>query len=233
MKIRMLALAGVAAVALSAPVHAATEGWYLGLAGGWDEMSGVRATSVPVPSVTGKTGSSDSGIGVVSFGYSWASGLRLEDEIGYTSHSFTGSGTNGFSSGSASGNSSVTSDMLNLVYDIPLGDQWKLSLGGGVGAGDVRIHSTVLNGAATRLDIVKGSHLSFEWQGIAGVAYSLSPDVDLFVDYRYRSNTNDANYATSFTALSPIKVGSINENAVMVGFRWFKIGRAHVRTPVT
>ena len=43
-----------------------------------------------------------------------------------------------------SGNSSVTADMLNLVYDIPLGDKWKLSLGGGVGGGDVRIHSTVL-----------------------------------------------------------------------------------------
>ena len=32
-------------------------------------------------------------------------------------------------------------------------------------------------------------------QGIAGLAYSLSPDVDLFADYRYRSNTNDGNYA--------------------------------------
>ena len=31
MKIRMLALAGVAAVALSAPAHAG-DGWYLGLA---------------------------------------------------------------------------------------------------------------------------------------------------------------------------------------------------------
>ena len=35
MKIRMLALAGVAAAVLSAPAHAATEGWYLGLGGGY------------------------------------------------------------------------------------------------------------------------------------------------------------------------------------------------------
>src|SRR5664279_4651656 len=157
MNIRMLALAGAAAVALSAPAHAATEGWYLGLAGGWDEQSSIRATSVPVPSVTGKTNSSDSGIGVVSFGYSWDSGLRIEDEVGYTSHGNSGTGTNGFGSGTVGGNSSLTTDMLNLVYDIPLGDQWKLSLGGGVGAGDVRIHETTLNGVTT-LDLLKGSN---------------------------------------------------------------------------
>ena len=34
------------------------------------------------------------------------------------------------------------------------------------------------------------AHLAFDYQGIAGLAYSLSPDVDLFVDYRYRANQN-------------------------------------------
>ena len=51
MKIRMLALAGVAAAALSAPAHAATEGWYLGLAGGYDNMPDVRAHSATAPAL--------------------------------------------------------------------------------------------------------------------------------------------------------------------------------------
>ncbi|MGZ5920446.1 MAG: outer membrane beta-barrel protein, partial [Rhizomicrobium sp.] len=134
MKIRMLALAGAAAVALSAPAHAATEGWYLGLGGGYDEMSSVNARSAPFPSNVVRMSSSDSGIGVLSFGYSWMGGFRIENEIGYTSHD---ANTAGFG-----GSSSVTSDMVNFVYDIPLGDQWKLSLGGGVGAGNARIHWT-------------------------------------------------------------------------------------------
>jgi hypothetical protein len=44
MKIRMLALAGVAAVALSAPARAG-DGWYLGLGGGYDSMSSIHTSS--------------------------------------------------------------------------------------------------------------------------------------------------------------------------------------------
>ena len=114
MKIRMLALAGVAAAALSAPAHAATEGWYLGLGGGYDNMPTVNAHSAPFPSNVVRMSNSDSGIGILAFGYSWASGIRVENEIGYTSHDAS---TAGFG-----GSSSVTSDMLNFVYDFPLGD---------------------------------------------------------------------------------------------------------------
>src|SRR5579871_3347066 len=152
MKIRMLALAGVAAVSLAVPAHAATEGWYLGLAGGYDNMPNVTAHSGPSPALgVVKMSNSDSGIGVLALGYSWAGGFRIEDEIGYTSHDAS---TAGFG-----GSSSVTSDMLNLVYDIPLGDMWKLSLGGGLGAGNTRIHWTTGG-----LDYVKGSHVALQYQ---------------------------------------------------------------------
>ena len=210
MKIRMLALAGVAAVAFSAPAFAATEGWYLGLAGGYDQMPSVKVKSAPFPSTFSRVGNSDSGIGMASFGYSWASGFRLENEISYTEHD----AKNGFG-----GSSSVAATMFNLVYDIPLSDVWKLSIGGGVGAGNARAHWT--NGVNNSLDLVKGSHVSLEYQAIAGIAYSLSPDVDLFADYRYRANQNDATYNTSYSALAPMKVGSLTENAVVVGLRWF------------
>jgi outer membrane protein OmpA-like peptidoglycan-associated protein len=215
MKIRMLALAGAAAVALSAPATAAPEGWYLGLAGGYDNMPTVNSRSAPFPTAgVVPVDHSDSGIGMLSFGYSWASGFRLENEFSYTSHDIDSAGNGG------AGSTSVMSSMFNLVYDIPLDDQWKISIGGGAGIGNARLHWTVPAGAQT-LDYVKGSHVSLEYQAIAGIAYSMSPDVDLFVDYRYRANQNDATYNSSFAALTPIKVGTLTENAFVVGLRWF------------
>ncbi len=211
MKIRMLALAGVAAVALSAPAHAG-DGWYLGLGAGYDSMSSIHTSSVTIPTQTFSTKTQAGAIIAGSFGYGWTSGLRIEDEIAYNSHSVNAS--SGFG-----GSASVSSDMVNLVYDIPIGDAWKISLGGGLGGGDARVHLTV---PGTAYDWVKESHLSFEYQGIAGLAYSLSPDVDLFFDYRYRSNQNSSgSVATSYTALAPVKVGDLTENVFMVGFRWF------------
>ena len=65
---------------------------------------------------------SDSGIGMLSFGYSWASGFRLENEFSYTSHDIDSAGNGG------AGSTSVMSSMFNLVYDIPLDDQWKISI---------------------------------------------------------------------------------------------------------
>ena len=48
MKLRMIALAGVAALALSGPAAASNAtGWYLGLGAGWDHMGNVEATYPP------------------------------------------------------------------------------------------------------------------------------------------------------------------------------------------
>jgi len=89
MKIRMLALAGVAAVAMSAPAHAG-DGWYLGLGGGYDSMSSIH-TSSALATGDFSTKTQAGAIIAGSFGYGWASGLRLEDEIAYDSHSVNAS----------------------------------------------------------------------------------------------------------------------------------------------
>ena len=47
------------------------------------------------------------------------------------------------------------------------------------------------------------------------------PSGEIFADYRYRSAEIDRGYASDFAALTPIKVSSLTENAVLVGFRWF------------
>src|ERR1700722_740657 len=214
MKIRMIALAGVAALALSTPAMAA-DGWYLGLGAGWDQQNHISTTSTVNPAYFGTTKSSSGALVAGSVGYAWDNGFRLEDEIGWSGHDLKNA------TGAQNGYDSTTADMINLVYDIPLDENWKLSVGGGIGEGSLRIHAQYPSASGGFGDIVNGSRNGFAYQGIAGVAYSLSDDVDLFAEYRYRSINIDDNMPSGFASLSPVHVGSSTDNAVMVGFRWF------------
>ena len=182
MKLRLLALATVAAAALSTPALAA-DGWYLGLGGGWDNQTGYRISSVPAPgTLNSKVSSSDNAIGVAAVGYAFEGGWRLENEFAFTQHDISLNGTGSFA---ATGGNQITSDMINLVYDIPLSDTVKFSIGGGVGVGGFR---GALRTTGTSFDIFRGGHSAFQWQGIAGLSVAVAPDVDLFGEYRYREN---------------------------------------------
>src|SRR5262245_37642965 len=137
MRLQKIALAGVAALAVSIPAMAnAGTGWYLGLGAGWDHLEKVRGSNAGgAADVDFKDGVYVSG----TAGYKWDNGLRLEEEIGFTSHSAkTISAVPPPPTLPAGGRASVTSLLLNLVYDIPLGDDFAVSIGGGLGAGNVR-----------------------------------------------------------------------------------------------
>ena len=215
MKLRLLAMATVAAAALSTPALAG-QGWYLGLGGGWDNQTGYRITSVPAPgSLNSKVSSSDDAIGAVSIGYAFDGGWRLENEFAFTQHSISLNGSGSFA---ASGGNQITSDMINLVYDIPLSDTVKFSIGGGLGIGGYR---GSLRTTGTSFDIFRGGKSAFQWQAIAGLSVAVAPDVDLFGEYRYRENEADMALASSYVPLSPVKIGAIHENVAMFGLRWF------------
>src|SRR3569833_2595981 len=191
MKLRLLALATVAAAALSTPAMAGT-GWYLGLGGGWDNQLGYRTTSVPAPGLlNSKVSSSDDAIGAAAIGYAFEGGWRLENEFAFTQHSTHLGGTGSFL---ADGGNQITSDMINLVYDIPLSDTVKFSLGGGLGVGGFR---GSLRTTGTNFDIFRGGHSAFQWQAIAGLSVAVSPDVDLFGEYRYRGGGAGAGRAAA------------------------------------
>ena len=210
MKLRMLAMATVAAAALSTPALAG-EGWYLGLGGGWSGQEAQTFRSVPLPATGSLTfPASDNAIGMLSVGYAWGNGWRLENEIALTSHDVKRAGFNG--------GGQITSTLINLTYDIPLGDTWKFTLGGGVGLGNYRTRIGV-NG--TTFDYAKGSNTAFQWQGIAGLAFSVSPDVDLFAEYRYRSNETNHNFGSSYLTISPVNLDRVSENVAIFGLRWF------------
>jgi hypothetical protein len=163
MKLRLLAMATVAAAAFTTPALAG-EGWYLGLGGGWDGQNGIRGISVPAPALFNqKTNSASSAIGAVAVGYKWAEGLRLENEVAFTQHDISVSG--------ATGGNQILSDMVNLAYDYPISDTWKLTVGGGLGVAEeaMRVNGTLryLPRRAQRLPVQDG-----------GLAVSVAPDVD-------------------------------------------------------
>jgi opacity protein-like surface antigen len=215
MKLRMLAMATVAAAALSTPAMAG-DGWYLGLGGGYDQQNGYRLQSVPAPGIlNNKINAKDSAIGVVSVGYKWDEGWRLENEFAFTQHDTSLNGTGSFA---ATGGSQISSDMINLLYDIPLGDTWKFTIGGGVGIGGFR---GALRTNGTSFDLFRGGHSAFQWQGIAGLSVSVAPDVDLFGEYRYRENETNGLFASSYTPLTPVRISAVSENVALFGLRWF------------
>ena len=50
MKLRLIALAGVAALAISSPALAGSEtGWYFTIGAGWDQLQDVKITSPSLP----------------------------------------------------------------------------------------------------------------------------------------------------------------------------------------
>ncbi|HKD47042.1 MAG TPA: outer membrane beta-barrel protein, partial [Rhizomicrobium sp.] len=211
MKLRLLALATVAAAALSTPAMAG-DGWYLGLGGGYDAQNGLSLRSVPNPNaLTVKAQSSDNAIGAIAIGYGFpGTGWRLENELAFTQHDISVS--------TASGGNQITSDMVNLAYDFPFADNWKFTLGAGIGVGGFR---GALRTNGTQFDIFRGGNSAFQWQLIGGLAVSISPDVDLFAEYRYRENELDSNFNSSYLQITPVRVGAVKENVGMFGLRWF------------
>jgi outer membrane protein OmpA-like peptidoglycan-associated protein len=213
MKIRMMALAGVAAVALAGPASASdATGWYGDLSGGWDSMGDFKVTDVTLGE-SANIGTKDTALVTGAFGYRFQDRLRLEGEIGWDTHGVESSNYTGITGGHAQ----VTSFLANAAYDVPLSQRWDFSFGGGVGAGQVNWELTDPSGS------ISSTQTGFMWQGFAGVAYSLSHNVDLTLDFRYRQVKVSKEYVVCVDCegSTTLKVTGLNEEAVMVGIRWY------------
>jgi len=219
MRLRSVVLAGVAAAALSAGPAMAndTQGWYLGLGVGYDHMEPIDAITAPPLSAHARLGQQDMALVAGSFGYKWASNLRMEFEVGYSSHDQHQD--NPPFAGHLSGTNTLKSALVNFIYDWNLGNRMSLSLGGGVGAG--ALDMSIRDSLFPALKVIRGQHTEFMWQGILGLNYEWTPSTELFIDYRYRSAEIDRGYASDFAALTPIHVAQAQEHVAMLGIRWY------------
>src|ERR1700689_1826786 len=95
MKARMLALAGVALIALAGPAAASdAQGWYIDLGAGFDHMGQIEVPQSPLLNTSGtKIDKLDTGGAALitgSVGYRFPSRIRLESEIGWVNHDVDG-----------------------------------------------------------------------------------------------------------------------------------------------
>lgn len=216
MNVRTLTLASVAAVLAYAALPfvspaSAGEGWYLGLGAGWDQL---RNPTIQGFGLNAKLETNDTAIIAATFGYKARNlPIRLEVEGAWDNHD-TGSLTQGGTTFASSGHAELRSLMVNALYDVAITPRLRFSLGGGAGMASDRISFANPFGTG---EFQTGTRTGFMWQAIGGVAYSMSRDLDLFVEYHYRDLRNGSNHP----AIAPYPAGNLTENVVMAGLRWY------------
>jgi OOP family OmpA-OmpF porin len=210
MTFRSMALVGAATMALISPALADEPGWYLGLGAGYDHLNQIHIRN---NSTLGNSfvKQNDGALIIANVGYKFDWGLRSEVELGYDWHDTS------HPAPVISGGESVSTALFNLVYDVPLGDYWSLSLGGGAGVADVNAYWRCTG----PVKCLQGADTAFAWQGIAGISYALADDVDLFADYRYRSVLANHNFASFNGGAHTDHVSELNEHVALVGLRWY------------
>lgn len=183
--------------------HAA-EGIYLELGGG--------AVSLMDSDISGSgidtDADFDAGYGVrAALGHAYGGGWRAEVELGYRANE-----VDTVDSSSGSGDANALSGMINGYKDFDLGNGWMPYIG--LGAGVVRVEADGYSPVST--SSIDDEDTVFGYQGIAGVAWSLSDSLALTADYRYLA-TDDLALTTAGGSNVDAEYRS---HSVMVGLRF-------------
>jgi OOP family OmpA-OmpF porin len=119
-------------------------------------------------------------------GYSFDSGFRAEAEVTYRGNDVSGFSFNGAPTFPASdADASDWAFMANGYYDFNTGTRWTPYVGGGVGLALDHIEGSAGPGFG-----ISDTQSEFAYQGIAGVGYQLTDQLNLGVEYRYFATTD-------------------------------------------
>jgi OmpA-OmpF porin, OOP family len=176
MRTKSLLLGAVASLALTGAANAREiNGWYVGIEGGGNWIDDVDWTGIFDPDAAGANVpdadvfSFDAGwAALASVGYGFGGNWRAELEAGYRSNE-TDQGL--------AADVSEWSAMVNVLYDFHLTPQATLSLGAGAGADFAQLKVDAFAYDADDWNLA--------YQGLAGIAYALSDNLDLTLTYRY------------------------------------------------
>lgn len=198
--------------------------WYVGvgLGANWlDDLSGSTLTPPPTPLVTPVDLEFDDGwVMIGSLGYAWDN-LRLEFELGYRdndSETFTTAGL----TGNAYADVTQFSQMLNLIWDIPLGENLALSLGAGAGGVLLEMNGGGTTGAGSTL-VLDDDDYVFAYQGIAGLSYDISDNMEIFAEYRFFGVDEFQASGVISPAALPVVLGDddIENQSAILGVRYY------------
>ena len=130
--------------------------------------------------------------GSVAVGYQaspmgWGVNVRTEIEGGYQSQSVDShdlAGIGSFSGDDALGDTSVLYGFVNAYADVPVASRLGVTVGGGLGLGQVKFDGHGVRGAGDALD---DSATAFGYHLDAGVSYDVTDAITLEAMYRYQS----------------------------------------------
>ena len=159
----------------------------------------------------------DSGwLGLGALGWAFDETLRIEVELGYRNNNTRGVSNTGIGPTLVTNNTRTTafSQMLNVIFDVPLSERVDLSVGGG--AGGAIVDSRIAIPGVTALD---DSSYDFAYQALAGLSYQLFPNWQAFVDYRYFA-TAGSDLTSSIAPAVDFEL-DYDSHAAVIGLRYF------------
>ena len=175
-----------------------------------------------------------------SAGYNWDP-IRIELELAYRSNdtdtvafNFGGAGALPLvANPAASGDVSTFSEMINLIFDIPLGDSVSVSLGGGVGGAlvDFDIGGHIFPLTDFRQD---DDDYVFAYQGIAGLSIDVGERTELYGEYRYFVASDvsiSGNYFFPAATAANLNGFDLENHTALIGLRYY-FGEEAAATPV-
>jgi outer membrane protein OmpA-like peptidoglycan-associated protein len=213
-------------------------GFYVGGAVGanWRQDADVTLSGEAVTGAFGVGTASRSGsvsfdmgyVGMLSLGYGYGNGLRVEFEVSHRGDDVdTVSGMGRQPGWLSAGRTSTTAFMLNALYDFQLGLPVVPYVGIGAGYAlsafdSVRTQSPA--GAAPQTNI-GGTEGNFAYQGILGVAMPIAamPGLALTAEYRYFAMLDTDHQVTAYQPVGFSRGSAEVENAnhsLLVGFRY-------------
>ncbi|WP_416898425.1 MAG: OmpA family protein [Minwuia sp.] len=136
--------------------------------------------------------------GSAAVGYQFPSGIRLEGEAAYRHN-----GLNEIGGVNASGYLGAGSLMANVLFELDNDMGIYPYFGGGIGGAILNIN----DGNANNVVVLDDRDVVLAYQGLAGIAFALSPNLSLIGEYRYFrtseadfSNAAGATVTTDFTS---------------------------------
>jgi OmpA-OmpF porin, OOP family len=214
MKLRSTLLAATA-LALASTASAAN-GWYMSLGAGWNWLEDSDYSVGPGGSTYIGGAEFDSGYIIAgAVGYDWGR-WRAELEVAYRDNDIDCTTQTGSLCSLQPQNDGVWefSQMVNVLYDIPLGGRFSASVGAGVGGVLVVADQALINWANSQPEL---DDYVVAGQLIAQVGYDLSDRWQIYADYRYLLADDPASFSPQ--AAAPVEWEK-SDHSVLIGMRF-------------
>jgi opacity protein-like surface antigen len=218
MKKTALTLGLCAAALIPSAASAAEIGPYVGLGAGLHMAVGSAFESQTLSALPYATGTANYELGyglAAAIGYRWSESVRLELELSHRAAGLDDIVTSDRGSEEASGRQSSVSAMVNVLFDVGVGQNFYPYIGGGIGMAN---NSWSNVSTPSSPPFFNDSDKRLQWQAILGLELPVGERMHWFVDYRFvGSESNVFNSNPVGSRVAGVDFGSHN---LMIGVRY-------------